>query len=76
MEPQVPVEPQVLKELKILKIDRVYTEKQLCCRHEQVRGVTMITALWILFFLAFPALLLWATAKNSLLEKIGGVVLC
>lgn len=36
----------------------------------------MITALWILFFLAFPALLLWATAKNSLLEKIGGVVLC
>lgn len=36
----------------------------------------MINVLWCLFFLSFPALILWACGKYPWLDKVGGIVIC
>jgi len=36
----------------------------------------MSTVIWVLFYLAFPAAVLWACRRSSLLEAVGGIVLC
>jgi len=36
----------------------------------------MSTVIWILFYLAFPAAVLWACSRSRLLDAVGGIVLC